>query len=145
MSSELPGSELPQQSYAHLSPEQMALVNSMFNMARQGHEEDLLGLIDKGLPVDLANSRGDTLLILAAYNNHSSLVEHLLNRGAEVNLLNDRGQSALTCAVFQQNQETVSLLLQAGANPHHEGQNAYAVAEMFNLSNMRNVLDSHRS
>ncbi|MGQ7788856.1 ankyrin repeat domain-containing protein [Nesterenkonia sp. K-15-9-6] len=127
-----------------LTDEQLEFLNSMFDLARQGRGEELLGLIDQGIPVNLANAKGDTLLILATYNNHVSLVKGLLDRDADVDRLNDRGQSALTCAVFLQNEETVRLLLDAGADPRHEGQNAYAAIEMFGLEAMRAVLDEHR-
>ncbi|MDZ5078833.1 ankyrin repeat domain-containing protein [Nesterenkonia sp. HG001] len=125
-----------------LTDEQLEFLNSMFDLARQGRDEELLGLIDQGIPVNLANSKGDTLLILATYNNHAALVEGLISRDADVDRLNDRGQSALTCAVFLQNEETVRMLLAAGADPRHEGQNAYAAIEMFGLDTMRAVLDS---
>ncbi|GAB3193270.1 ankyrin repeat domain-containing protein [Nesterenkonia suensis] len=124
-----------------LTDEQVEFLNSMFDLARQGREEELLNLVDQGIPVNLANSKGDTLLILATYNNHASLVKGLLDRGADVDRLNDRGQSALTCAVFLQNEETVRMLLAAGADPRHEGQNPYAAIEMFGLDRMREVLD----
>lgn len=126
-----------------LTDEQLEFLNSMFDLARHGKTQALLSLIDQGIPVNLSNSKSDTLLILATYNDHADLVRGLLDREADVNRLNDRGQSALTCAVFLQNAETTRMLLDAGADPRHEGQNAYAVTEMFGLDSMRAVLDEH--
>lgn len=35
------------------------------------------------------------------------------------------------------------MILQAGADPHHEGQNAYAAIEMFGLDRMREILEEN--
>lgn len=125
-----------------LTDEQLEFLHSMFDLARQGRTDELLSLIDQGIPVNLSNANGDTLLILAAYNDHEQLVEGLLARGADVHRVNDRGQSALTCAVFLQHGANVGRLLAAGADPHHEGQSPYSVTEMFDLPEMRRLLDS---
>lgn len=125
-----------------LTDEQLDFLNSMFDLARQGRDAELLSLIDQGIPVNLSNANGDTLLILATYNNHEALVEGLLDRDADVHRLNDRGQSALTCAVFLQHAANVRRLLAAGADPHHEGQSPYSVTEMFDLPAMRELLDT---
>lgn len=126
-----------------LTDEQLEFLNSMFDLARAGKTEELLGLIDQGIPVNLTNSKGDSLLILAAYNDHADLVAGLLERGADVDRLNDRGQTAVSCAVFRQNEEIATSLLDAGADVHLGTQNPYAVAEMFGLENMRQLLDQH--
>ena len=99
-----------------LTDEQLEFLNSMFDLARAGRTEELLSLIDQGIPVNLTNSKGDSLLILAAYNDHADLVRGLLERGVDVDRMNDRGQTALSCAVFRQNEEITAALLQAGAD-----------------------------
>lgn len=128
-----------------LTDEQVEFLNSLFDLARAGKAEELLPLLDQGLPADLSNAKGDTLLILATYNDHAELVRALLTRGADVGRLNDRGQSALTCAVFLQNEKTTRMLLAAGADPRHPGQNAYDAVEMFGLERMRGLLDEQPS
>lgn len=128
-----------------LSDEQVEFLNSMFDLARDGKIEGLLSLIDQGIPVNMSNSKGDSLLILAAYNDHADLVRGLLQRGAETDQMNDRGQTALSCAVFRQNEDITAALLQAGADAHLGPQNPYAVIEMFELENMRAVVDRHAS
>lgn len=127
-----------------LTDEQLEFLNSMFDLARAGRAEELLSLIDQGIPVNLTNSKGDSLLILAAYNDQAALVRGLLERGADVDRMNDRGQTALSCAVFRQNEEITQALLKAGADVDLGPQNAYAVIEMFGLENMRTVVDAHR-
>ncbi|MDN5754206.1 MAG: ankyrin repeat domain-containing protein [Arthrobacter sp.] len=126
-----------------LSDEELAFLHSTFDLARQGEAAKLLALIGEGLPVDLTNPKGDTLLILAAYNGHNDLVRGLVELGATVDRLNDKGQSALTCAVFRQNADLTRFLLESGADPKLGPQNAWAVTEMFELPAMREVLEKH--
>ena len=97
--------------------------------------------VDKGLPVNLTNSSGDTLLILAAYHTHPELVRALLERGADHSRVNDRGQTALAAAVFRQDADSVRLLLAAGADPDHGPRSAVAIATFFDLPEMLALLD----
>lgn len=127
-----------------LTEEQLEFLASMFDLARNGNAEELLPLIDKGVPSDLTNDRGDTLLILAAYNVQAEVVRGLLERQANVDRVNDRGQTALGCAVFRQHEDITRMLLDAGANPALGAQSAYAVVEMFNLASMATILDEYR-
>lgn len=49
----------------------------MFDLARQG-SPDLLHYLSAGLPPNLTNNGGNTLLMLAAYHGHASLVRSML-------------------------------------------------------------------
>lgn len=137
-----PATSDPAEPAPELTDEQLDFLNSLFDLARSGDGDQLLPAIEQGVPVNLANHRGDTLLILAAYNNHPTLVKALIERGAEVNRLNARGQSALSCAVFVQNEESVRALLAAGADPDEGPVSARAAVEMFGLDSMRALLDA---
>lgn len=132
-----PGSE-PQ---PQLTDDQIEFLNSLFDFARQGNTEALLSVIDQGVPVDLTDHKGDTLLILATYNQQADLVAALLARGADVQRLNQRGQSALTCAVFTQHEGNVRALLAAGADPDAGAQSARATAAQFQLEAMSALLE----
>ncbi|WP_352244465.1 ankyrin repeat domain-containing protein [Actinoplanes sp. NBRC 103695] len=112
----------------------------MFDLARTGGTEELLGNVTAGLPADLTNDKGDTLLILAAYHDHVETVAGLLDKGADPNRINDRGQSALSAAVFRQNAGTVKALLAAGADPDGGTPSAVATAEFFKLPEMAALL-----
>lgn len=124
-----------------LTDEQLEFLHSMLDLARSGKSAELLDFIDQGIPVNLTNAQGDSLLILAAYNDHAELVRGLIERGADVDRVNDRGQTALGCAVFRQNQAITESLLAAGADPHVGSQNAYAVIDMFGLHAMQTLLE----
>ncbi|WP_213007115.1 ankyrin repeat domain-containing protein [Paractinoplanes toevensis] len=112
----------------------------MFDLARSGGTEELIGNVIAGLPPNLTNDKGDTLLILAAYHNHVDTVIALLEQGADPNRVNDRGQSALSAAVFRQNAETVKALLATGADPAGGTPSALATAEFFELPEMAALL-----
>ncbi|MGC5020037.1 ankyrin repeat domain-containing protein [Micromonospora sp. DT47] len=114
----------------------------MFDLARAGATEELGGYVDAGLPVNMTNDKGDTLLILAAYHAHPETVAALLARGADHARVNDRGQTALAAAVFRQNGEAVRALLDAGADPGHGGPSAVETARFFDLPEMLTLLTS---
>ncbi len=101
-----------------------------------------MAYLDAGVPANLTNDKGDTLLILAAYHGQSDTVGALLARGADHTRANDRGQTALAAAVFRQSTEIVRRLLDAGADPDAGGPSARATAQFFELPAMTELLDS---
>ncbi|WP_092867504.1 ankyrin repeat domain-containing protein [Quadrisphaera sp. DSM 44207] len=112
----------------------------MFDLARSGAAEELAGYVDAGLPVDLTNDRGDTLLLLAAYHAHPDAVRVLLARGADTSRTNDRGQTPLAAAVFRRSSEVVTALLAAGADPDAGSSSARETARFFELPEMEALL-----
>ncbi|PGH45169.1 hypothetical protein GA0070622_4083 [Micromonospora sediminicola] len=123
-----------------LDAETVAFAHRMFDLARAGATEELAANVDAGLPVNLTNAKGDTLLILAAYHAHPETVAALLARGADPARANDRGQTALAAAVFRQNAAAVRALLDAGADPDHGGPSAVETAQFFELPEMLALL-----
>ena len=125
---------------ADLDDETIAFAHRMFDLARAGGTEELAGNVSAGLPVNLTNDKGDTLLILAAYHQHAETVAVLLEAGADPNRVNDRGQTALSAAVFRRNATVVESLLAAGADPEGGTPSAVATAEFFKLPEMAVLL-----
>jgi uncharacterized protein len=107
------------------------LAGRVFDMARSGNTTTLAAYLDAGVPVNLTNSAGDTLLMLAAYHGHPTTVQALTQRGAHVDRANDRGQTPLAGAVFKGEDEVVRLLVEAGANPLTGRPSAVDTARMF--------------
>jgi hypothetical protein len=107
------------------------VVDVRTDLARDGDVTSLLAELDRGMPVDLADPSGNTLLMLASYHGQAAVVSALLERGADVNRLNDRGQSPLAGAVFKGADTIVWLLLDAGADVTAGSPSAAATAEMF--------------
>ena len=133
----------PDREAPELTPEELAFLQQTFDLAREGATAELTERLDAGVPVNLTNSTGDTLLILAAYQGHAETVRALLERGADHGRVNDRGQTALGAAVFRQCVPAVEALLDAGADPHLGRQSGFAVAEVFELPEMAALLRRH--
>jgi hypothetical protein len=127
-----------------IDPGVIELAGRVFDLARGGHTEELAGYLDAGVPVNLTNEKGDTLLILAAYHGHAETVAALLDRDADHSRANDRGQTALAAAVFKQSADTVTRLLGAGADPDAGGPSARATATFFELPAMVELLEGRR-
>jgi ankyrin repeat protein len=127
-----------------LTAAQLDFLASVFDLVREGETATVLGLLDRRLPVNLTNSKGDTLLILAAYHKHAELVRALLERGADTARVNDRGQTALAAAVFRSSAKIVRDLLDAGGDPQLGDPDAVAVATFFELPEMATLLGAPR-
>ncbi|MEU5978107.1 ankyrin repeat domain-containing protein [Streptomyces sp. NPDC047315] len=112
-------------------PEVIELATKVFDLARRGETEALAAYVDAGVPANLTNDRGDTLVMLAAYHGHTAAVEALLARGAEPDRPNDRGQTPLAGAVFKGEDEVVRVLLAHGADPRAGTPSAVDTARMF--------------
>ncbi len=123
-----------------LTPEELAFLQGTFDLARQGRTDQLAEYVDAGVPVNLTNASGDTLLVLAAYHAHPGTVRMLLARGADHHRVNDRGQTALGSAVFRRDEASVRALLVAGADPDAGGRTAREVAAFFELEDMARLL-----
>ncbi len=123
-----------------LDPETLEMAHQVFDMARGGDVDQLGPLLGAGLPPNLTNSSGDTLLILAAYHNEQATVEALLRAGADVSRANDRGQTALSAAVFRRSEAVVAALLDAGADPDGGNPSARETAVFFELDEMAALL-----
>lgn len=121
-------------------PELLELWARVFEFARQGQTETLAAYVDAGIPANLTNDKGDTLVMLAAYHGHADTVRSLLERGADPNRLNDRGQSPVAGAVFKDEPEVVKALLDGGADPELGQPSALDTARMFGNEEMLTLL-----
>lgn len=108
--------------------ELVALAHQMLDLARAGHVQRLTAYVGAGVPVDLTDAAGNTLLMLAAYHGHADVVAALVGLGADVDRLNERGQSPLAGAVFKGEDEVVAVLVAAGADPDLGAPTARATA-----------------
>jgi ankyrin repeat protein len=110
------------------------LAHQMFDLARHGDAERLMAYVDSGVPADLTDASGNTLLMLGAYHGHADVVRGLAERGADVDRLNDRGQSPLAGAVFKDEDDVIRVLLERGADPDAGAPSARETATMFGRS-----------
>ncbi|MFI7670865.1 ankyrin repeat domain-containing protein [Nocardia sp. NPDC049526] len=117
-------------------PDLIELATKIFELARHGDAERLTAYLDAGVPVNLTNDNGDTLLMLAAYHGHQDAVQVLLARDADPNRANDKGQTPLAGAVFKGETEILRALLAAGADPDAGTPSARAAAAMFGKNDL---------
>ena len=132
---------MSEQQPPQFDPEVIELAARVFDLARFGHTDELAEYLDAGVPANLTNDKGDTLLILASYHGHPDAVAALLARGADHTRANDRGQTPLSAAVFKQSAGTVTALLDAGADPDGGSPSARATAAFFELPAMTALLE----
>ena len=131
-------------------PEQMdmdsdalELARTAFQHARTGDTTRLAWLLGAGLPVDLSNERGDTLLMLTAYHGHVETTRLLLEYKADPERLNDRGQTPLAGVAFKGDVHVARLLLDHGARVDGagpDGKTALMFAAMFDRLDVLELL-----
>ncbi|MGK8512950.1 ankyrin repeat domain-containing protein [Nocardia asiatica] len=125
-----------------IDPELLELATKVFDFARRGDTASLAAYVDAGVPADLTNEAGDTLLMLAAYHGHADAVAALLKRSADPDRANDKGQTPLAGAVFKGETEIVRQLLAAGADPDAGTPSARAAAVMFGRTDLLERFDA---
>jgi uncharacterized protein len=130
-----------------LDEDTIAFAGRVFGYARGGYGEELGELLAMGLPPNLRNDKGDTLLMLASYHGHAEVVRALLDHGADPEIANDRGQTPLAAAAFKGDAATVRLLLERGAavdgSGGGDGRTALMTAAMFNRADIVALLLAH--
>jgi ankyrin repeat protein len=117
-------------------PQLVSIAHACFDFARAGDTARLRAYVEQGVPVNLTDATGNTLLMLAAYHGHAETVSALVSLGADPDRTNDRGQSPLGGAIFKGEDDVVRVLLAAGADPDVGTPSARATAEMFDRADL---------
>ena len=112
-----------------------ALKVRYFDAAREGDSTLLQAFYNAGLDVNVADEKGYTALILAAYHGHSDTVSFLIKQ-AKVNpcLEDNRGNTALMGAIFKGHVSVAKQLVFADCDIDEEnanGQTALMFASLF--------------
>lgn len=113
--------------------------------ARHGDLETLEPMLEAGMPVELCDEKGNTLLMLAAYHGHLQTLRALLRCDAEVDARNDRNQTPLAGVAFKGHLDVARLLLDAGADPVADqggGRTPVMFAAMFGHLEMVKLLEA---
>ncbi|MCT2592866.1 ankyrin repeat domain-containing protein [Streptomyces sp. N2-109] len=121
----------PQSDEPAHDPEVMQLAGKIFDLARHGDTDTVAAYVDAGVPANLSNDKGDSLVMLASYHGHTATVRALLERGADPHRPNDKGQTPLAGAVFKGEDEVIEALVEAGADPRAGQPSALETARMF--------------
>lgn len=129
-----------------LDAEIIAFAQRIFQYSRAGFAQELAEMLEQGLPPNLRNDKGDSLLMLACYHGHHDAAQVLLDHGGDPELVNDSGQTPLAGAAFRGNPAIVRLLLQYGADVNHcgpDGRTPLIIAAMFNRTGIVDILLEH--
>ena len=128
-----------------MDEETVAFASKIFNLARSTTPEDaelLLEYVRAGVPVDLTNEDGNTLLMLSAYSGNRAAVRGLIDLGADVNRLNKRSQSIIAGALFKGEDAIVTDLKKAGAHLDLGHPTARETAAMFGRAHLLEADDA---
>ncbi|EST21674.1 hypothetical protein N566_27240 [Streptomycetaceae bacterium MP113-05] len=117
-------------------PEVLELAQKIFDLARHGDTDTVTAYVGMGVPANLTNDNGDSLVMLAAYHGHAPTVRALLAKGADPDRVNDKGQTPLAGAVFKGEDEVVEALLDGGADPNAGTPSAVETARMFEKADL---------
>ena len=112
----------------------IAFAGRVFQYTRAGNVEELRPLLEAGLPANIRNDKGDSLLMLASYHGGAELARVLMQHGGDPELVNDRGQTPLAAAAFKGDLAVVKVLLAGGADVNGsgpDGRTALFTAAMF--------------
>ncbi|HXI69977.1 MAG TPA: ankyrin repeat domain-containing protein [Verrucomicrobiae bacterium] len=116
------------------------------DFARQGETESLAAMLRSGLPVNLADAKGQSLLMLASYHGHFGTTQLLLEKGADVDRRSDRGQTPLGGVAFKGYDSIAALLLEHGADidaDNGAGMTPIMFASMFGRNKVVELLRMH--
>jgi len=118
------------------------------DFARTGKTEDLKAMLEAGMPVNLSDHKGNSLIMLASYNGNLETTQMLVSMGAMVDKKNDRGQTPLAGVCFKGYIDIVKVLVKAGANIYENngmGTTPIMFASMFGNSEIVKFLDEQNS
>lgn len=119
-----------------LDDETLAVVEQLFDCARNGDTATLEKPLQMGLAPNLRDSNGNSLLMLASYNGHAELTRLLLTHGADPELANLRNQTPLAGAAFKGFTDIAQILIDQGAAEVNavtpDGKTPLMFAAMFN-------------
>ena len=92
-------------------------VEDLFSYCRHGRIVEIERHLDKGIPIDVRDTYGNTLLIIACQNGNKRVAKLLLRRGANINGRNHKGNTPLHyCYTFGYGDTLGSYLMTKGAD-----------------------------
>ena len=110
----------PSARYAGADGDRLSVGNDVrktaFKKVRNNKVEEVRALLDDGVPVDIMDGSGNTLLAVACQNGHKRLSRVMLKRGADINSQNKRGQTPLHYCFAFDHLELADYLISKGAD-----------------------------
>ncbi|KAJ1458863.1 ankyrin repeat-containing domain protein [Pelagophyceae sp. CCMP2097] len=91
-------------------------VDDIFSFARHNRVDDVDRLLLRGVPPDVRDAHGNTILIVAGQNGHKRIAKAALRRGGDIDASNHRGNTALHFCFAYGFEELGNYLIQKGAD-----------------------------
>lgn len=127
-----------------MDEETYEMIQQLFQLVRSSDAKRLQGLFDKGFDApNIRDGKGNTLLMLASYNEQIEMTRVLLKNGGDPQIANDMGQIPLAGAAFKGNLEMAKLLIEHGADVNAQmadGKTPLMFAAMFDRVEIINLL-----
>jgi hypothetical protein len=108
-------------------------IESIFSFTRHGRIEEVNDLLTRGVPIDVRDDNGNTILSVACQNGCKRLVKMALRRGADINALNFRGNSPLHFCYKYRKIELGQYLISKGANTTIRNHNGHTCEDLLLL------------
>jgi hypothetical protein len=94
-----------------------AAVRDVFSLARHNRYDDVADLLDKGVPVDVQDAFGNTILLIACQNGLKRMAKLALRKGCDINMQNYKGNTALHfCYAYGYGDSLAAYLIDKGAD-----------------------------
>ncbi len=136
-----------QSSAPKMDDETYEVIQQLFQLVRSSDAARLQGLFEKGFDApNIRDGKGNTLLMLASYNEQLEMTSVLLENGGDPQLANDMGQIPLAGAAFKGNTAMAKLLIEHGADVNAgmpDGKTPLMFAAMFNRLEIIDLLLEH--
>jgi len=92
-------------------------VQELFSYARHGRSNDIERKLNEGIPIDVRDEHGNTLLTIASQNGNKKVAKTILRRGANINTRNYKGNTPLHyCFHFGYGDSLGEYLISKGAD-----------------------------
>jgi len=92
------------------------LVPDVFSLVRHGRLLEVESVLQRGISPDMADHRGNTLLMIACQNNHKRMCKLIMRSGADLDLQNRAGNTALHYCFVYKYKKIAEYLTIKGAN-----------------------------
>jgi ankyrin repeat protein len=101
-------------------------VEDVFSYARHNRIDELNGVLDRGVPVNVKDKFGNTLLCIACQNGWKRIAKAVLRRGADINAQNHKGNTPLHFAFsYGYGDSLGQYLISKGADPAIRNQEGF--------------------
>lgn len=92
-------------------------VEDIFSYARHNRVDDIERMLDSGVPVDIRDQYGNTILLIACQNGLKRVAKAALRRGADINCNNMQGNTPLHfCYAYGYGETLGQYMISKGAN-----------------------------